>query len=90
MNKSFLTTISVCLLHLVSPAQHKNRSTETGQYISKSEASKNPNTTVSESGGNKSNHTQSRDAGTGKYVTQDYSNRNPNTTQTEQPKKGKK
>jgi len=72
------------------PAQHKTRSTETGRYVSKSEAAKNPYTTVTETGGNKSNHNQSRDAGTGKFVTQDYSDKNPKTTQTEHPKRSKK
>jgi len=82
--------LNVCLLYLVSPAQDKNRNTETGRYVSKSETAKNPNTTVTESGGNKSNHNQSRDAGTGKFVSQDYSNKNQNTTQTEHAKRGKK
>ncbi|MEO6303552.1 MAG: hypothetical protein ABIP51_10290 [Bacteroidia bacterium] len=90
MNKFFLTTIGAFLLCLASSAQHKTRSTETGHYVSKSEATKNPNTTITESGGNKSNHNQSRDAGTGKYVSKDYSDKNPKTTQTEHATRGKK
>ncbi|MEO6301969.1 MAG: hypothetical protein ABIP51_02235 [Bacteroidia bacterium] len=90
MNKFFLTSIGVFLLNLIITAQQKTRSTETGQYVSKSEASKHPNTTVTESGGNKSNHNQSRDAGTGKFVSKDYSDKNSNTTQTEHSKRGKK
>jgi hypothetical protein len=68
----------------------KNRSSETGQYVTKDYTKQNPRTTVTESGGNKSSSTKHRSAETGRYTTKNYSISNPKTTVTEHPKGGKK
>ena len=59
------------------------RSAITGRYISRGAATRNPRTTVTERGGNRSAGTHHRSAITGRYVTPSTASRHPNTTVTE-------
>ncbi|MFI5501158.1 hypothetical protein ACIA5E_19035 [Nocardia asteroides] len=60
-----------------------SRSARTGRYVTKATAARNPKTTVTESGGNRSSGTHHRSAITGRYVTKATAARHPNTTVTE-------
>lgn len=60
-----------------------NRSSITGRYISNAAAARHPNTSVTESGGNKSSGTHHRSAITGRYISEAAAARHPNTSVTE-------
>ena len=59
------------------------RSAITGRYVTQGTAARNPRTTVTEHGGNRSAGTHHRSAITGRYVTSATARRHPNTTVTE-------
>ncbi len=58
----------------------KNRSAITGRYVKASTAKRNPTTTVTERGTNRSSGTHYRSAITGKFVKAATAARHPNTT----------
>jgi len=59
------------------------RSAKTGRYVSKGTATRNPRTTVTESGGNKGSAKAYRSAISGRYVTKGHAQRSRSTTVTE-------
>ena len=59
------------------------RSAVTGKFVTRSTATRNPRTTVVETGRNTSSGTHHRSAITGKFVTSATAARHPNTTVTE-------
>lgn len=60
-----------------------HRSAVTGRYVKASTAARNPKTTVTERGSNRSSGTHHRSAITGKFVKASTAARHPNTTVTE-------
>ena len=60
-----------------------HRSARTGRYVSQATAARNPRTTVTESGQNRSNGTHHRSAISGRFVTEATATRHPDTTVTE-------
>jgi hypothetical protein len=61
----------------------RNRSAITGRYISKAAAARQPKTSVTEHGGNKSPGTHHRSAITGRYISKAAAARHPNTSVSE-------
>ncbi len=59
------------------------RSAVTGKYVTRGTAARNPRTTVTEHGGNRSTGTHHRSAISGRFVTPGTARRHPNTTVTE-------
>lgn len=64
-------------------AKGHHRSAATGRYVKASTAARNPRTTVTERGANRSSGTHHRSAITGKFVKASTAARHPNTTVTE-------
>ncbi len=64
-------------------AKGHHRSAATGRYVKASTAARNPKTTVTERGANRSSGTHHRSAITGKFVKGSTAARHPNTTVTE-------
>ena len=64
-------------------AKGHHRSATTGRYVKASTAARNPKTTVTERGANRSSGTHHRSAVTGKFVKGSTAARHPNTTVTE-------
>ena len=64
-------------------AKGHHRSAATGRYVTASTAARNPKTTVTERGANRSSGTHHRSAITGKFVKGSTAARHPNTTVTE-------
>lgn len=64
-------------------AKGHHRSATTGRYVKASTAARNPKTTVTERGANRSSGTHHRSAITGKFVKGSTAARHPNTTVTE-------
>jgi hypothetical protein len=65
-------------------AKGHHRSAATGRYVkASSTAARNPKTTVTERGANRSSGTHHRSAITGKFVKASTAARHPNTTVTE-------
>lgn len=64
-------------------AKGHHRSAATGRYVKASTAARNPKTTVTEQGANRSSGTHHRSAITGKFVNGSTAARHPNTTVTE-------
>jgi hypothetical protein len=64
-------------------AKGHHRSAATGRYVKASTAARNPKTTVTERGANRSSGTHHRSAITGKFVNGSTAARHPNTTVTE-------
>jgi hypothetical protein len=64
-------------------AKGHHRSAVSGRYVKASTATRNPRTTVTEHGANRSSGTHHRSAVTGKYVKAATAARHPNTTVTE-------
>ncbi|RDH74296.1 hypothetical protein DVS77_32385 [Mycolicibacterium moriokaense] len=64
-------------------AKGHHRSAATGRYVKTSTAARNPKTTVTERGANRSSGTHHRSAITGKFVKGSTAARHPNTTVTE-------
>lgn len=56
------------------------RSAGSGQFVTKSQATRNPAMTVSETRGGGSTHGAHRNAVTGKFVTPNYAAKNPGKT----------
>lgn len=64
-------------------AKGHHRSAATGRYVKASTAVRNPKTTVTERGANRSSGTHHRSAVTGRFVKSSTAARHPNTTVTE-------
>lgn len=64
-------------------AKGRARSAITGRYVTQGTAARNPRTTVTERGANRSAGTHHRSAITGRYVTSATACRHPNITVTE-------
>lgn len=64
-------------------AKGHHRSAATGRYVKASTAARNPKTTVTERGANRSSGTHHRSAITGKFVKGSTAARHPSTTVTE-------
>lgn len=57
-----------------------HRSAGSGQFVTKSQATRSPSTTVSETRGGGSTHGAHRSAKTGEFVTPAYAAKHPKTT----------